>query len=61
MKSPTNLSLAYYIINIMSYEDGLNYFNLLNKSAANFSDMNTLLAHHFRPRGSHTKGAITTF
>jgi hypothetical protein len=60
-KLSNNLSLAYYIINIMSYEDGLNYFNLFNKSASNLSDINTLLAYHFRPRGAHTKGAITAF
>jgi hypothetical protein len=61
INSPHNVSLAYYIINIMSYEDGLNYVSKLQTPASDLHDINKLLAYHFRPRGSHTKGAITAF
>jgi hypothetical protein len=59
--SAINLSIAYYIINIMSYENGLKYIKELKRSASQLSDLNTLLAYHFRPRGTHTKGAIAAF
>jgi hypothetical protein len=55
------LPVSYYIINIMNYEDGLNYMKELKKSAPQLSDINTLLAYHFRPRGTYTKGAIAAF
>jgi hypothetical protein len=47
INSPNNLSIAYFIINIvMNHENGLNYIKELKKSASDINDINTLLAYH---------------
>jgi hypothetical protein len=52
------ISIAYYVINIMGYEDGVKYIKELNIHKSH-KPLDVMLAHHFRPRGTHTKGAIT--
>jgi hypothetical protein len=65
MNASNTLVLCYYIIKHLSLEDGIKYVHELTDAYGNRShgktleltEINKLLAFHFRPRGSHTKGA----
>jgi hypothetical protein len=52
-----HVTVCYYIINIMSYKDGLKYFTELGNTHKSHKILREMLTFYFRPRGAHTKSA----